>query len=306
MFKVVLWCHLNIVQRGVAVQIIERVLEAILFVVAAQSGLRLFEADGEAPVALARRLIRRRLPVTAIVITALLAAGGLLQAAWPGALDALRQQPQGAWWRTFTAPFVQTGGGLAGALFNIATAAIILALAEWQWGRLAAAAVWLTGAWAPVGDVAKLAGYHVSASHASAYSAGSSGATYFTAATLCAALLCGGPLLVRGTQSSGAGRARLLGLVGPAIALVMWIATNDGHGVLFTEGFVLGLLLRAALLALRIPPPPTASTPRAPATSAPHDPATDPAAFAPRDPAFTPGASLRSAASGRPAAASRS
>src|SRR5450631_406593 len=28
---------------------------------------------------------------------------------------------------------------------------------------LAAAAVWLTGAWAPVGDVAKLAGYHVPA-----------------------------------------------------------------------------------------------------------------------------------------------
>lgn len=272
-------------------QIVERVLEAILFVVAAQSGLRLFEVAGEAPLAVARRLIRRRLPVTAIVITTLLAAGGLLQAAWPGALDALRQQPHGAWWRTFTAPFVQTGGGLAGALFNIATAAIILALAEWQWGRLAAAAVWLTGAWAPVGDVAKLAGYHVSAANVAAYSAGSSGATYFTAATLCAALLCGGPRLAP---------ARLLGLVGPAIALVMWIATNDGHGVLFTEGFVLGLLLRAALLALRIPPP-TASTPRDPAApraatdpagphaatdrhAAPHA-AIDPVAIASREPA---------------------
>jgi hypothetical protein len=280
----VLWCHLNIVQRGVAVQIIERVLEAILFVVAAQSGLRLFEADGEAPVALARRLIRRRLPVTAIVITALLAAGGLLQAAWPGALDALRQQPHGAWWRTFTAPFVQTGGGLAGALFNIATAAIILALAEWQWGRLAAAAVWLTGAWAPVGDIAKLAGYHVSASNASAYSAGSSGATYFTAATLCAALLCSGPLLSAATPPfRGVGRAHLLGLVGPAIALVMWIATNDGHGVLFTEGFVLGLLLRVALLALRIPPPLTASTPAGPA-STPGEATSAPAALAPANP----------------------
>jgi hypothetical protein len=63
-----------------------------------------------------------------------------------------------------------------------------------------------------------------------AYSAGSSGATYFTAATLCA-------------------------------ALVMWITTNDGHGVLFIEGFVLGLLLRAALLALRVPSPPTATVP---------------------------------------------
>jgi hypothetical protein len=36
---------------------------------------------------------------------------------------------------------VQTGGGLAGALFNIVTAAIIVALAEWQWGRLVAAAI---------------------------------------------------------------------------------------------------------------------------------------------------------------------
>jgi hypothetical protein len=267
----------------VIVLIIERVLEAILFVVAAQSGVRLFEAAGEPPSALARRLIRRRLPVTAIVITALLAAGSLLQAAWPGALDALRQQPHGAWWRTFTAPFVQAGGGLAGALFNIASAAIILALAEWQWGRLAAAAVWLAGAWAPLGDVARLAGYHVSAASASAYSAGSSGATYFTAATLSAALLCGGPLLARAALLSGAGHARLLGLVGPVIALVMWIATNDGHGVLFIEGFVLGLLLRAALLALRIPPPPTASTPAGPA-SIPGEATSAPATLAPANP----------------------
>ncbi len=236
-------------------EIIERVLEAVLFVVAAQSGLRLFEQPGqqpgkqpgqqpgkqpgEPPLALARRLIRRRMPVTAIVITTLLAAGGVLQAIWPGALDALRQEPHGAWWRPFTAPFVQTGGGLAGALFNIVTAAIIVALAEWQWGRLLAAAIWLTGAWAPVGDVARLAGYHVSAADAFAYSAGSSGATYFTAATLCAALLC-----------CGTSRARLAGLAGPAIALVMWFATNDGHGVLFIEGFVLGLLLLAARTSL--------------------------------------------------------
>lgn len=69
-----------------------------------------------------------------------------------------------------------------------------------------------------------------------AYSAGSSGATYFTAATLCAAMLWG-----------GTGRLRLLGLVGPALALIMWVATNDGHGVVFTEGFVLGLLVWPAL-----------------------------------------------------------
>ena len=77
---------------------------------------------------------------------------------------------------------------------------------------------------------------------ASAYSAGSSGATYFTAATLCAALLC-----------RDAGRVRLLGLIGPAAALVMWIGTDDGHGVLFIEGFVLGLLPWAAPRTLGTP-----------------------------------------------------
>jgi hypothetical protein len=230
--------------------IIERVLEAVLFVVAAQAGIRWFSGPDEQVPALTRRLVRRRLPAAAIVITALLAAGCLLQAAWPGALQALRQEPSGGWWRNFTAPFVQTGGGVAGAAFNVASAAIIVALAEWQWGRVVAAAAWLTGAWAPVGDVAKLAGYHVPAASAAAYSAGSSGATYFTSALLCAALLC-----------AGTGRTRLLGLAGPVIALVMWITASDGHGVVFTEGFVLGTLLWAALHALRIAIPPAAGAP---------------------------------------------
>jgi hypothetical protein len=223
--------------------IIERVLEAVLFVVAAKTAIALFSAPDEPALVLGRRLSRRRLPVAAIVITAALIAGCLLEVAWPGALSALRAGPASAWWHVFTAPFVQDGG-VAGALFNIVTAAIIVALAEWQWGRLIATAIWLTAAWAPIGHLAGLAGYHVSAANATAYTAGSSGATYFTAGTLCTALVC-----------SGAGRARLLGLVAPAIALVMWIATNDGHGVVFTEGFVLGALLWAALRVLPVRPP---------------------------------------------------
>jgi hypothetical protein len=223
--------------------LVERMLEAILFITAARTGVRLLSQPDETAPALARRLARRRVPVTAIVITALLTAGCLLEVAWPGALATLRQAPDGAWWQTFTAPFVQDGG-VTGALFNLISAAIILALAEWQWGRLIAAVIWLTAAWAPVGDLATSAGYHVSAADVTAYSSGSSGATYFTAATLSAALLL-----------AGAGRIRLLGLVSPAIALVMWIVTNDGHGVLFTEGFVLGLLLWPACRALRITRP---------------------------------------------------
>jgi hypothetical protein len=228
--------------------IIDRILEGVLFAIAFRTGLRLLSQPGETPPALARRLGRRRLPVVAIVITAVLAAGCVLELAWPGALDALRQQPSGAWWQTFTAPFVQEG--IAGALFNVISAAIVLAMAEWQWGRLAATAIWLTGAWGPMGDLAQLAGYHVSAADVTAYSAGSSGATYFTAATLCAALL-----------GSAAGRARLLGLVAPAIAAGMWIVTNDGHGVLFVEGFALGLLLWAGRRALHLPAPADSTAP---------------------------------------------
>lgn len=44
----------------------------------------------------------------------------------------------------------------------------------------------------------------------------------------------------------------------------MWIATNDGHGVLFTEGFVLGALLWAGLRALRVRPPLASAAPDKP------------------------------------------
>jgi membrane associated rhomboid family serine protease len=222
--------------------LVERILEAVLFFIAARTGVRFLSAPDETWLAMSRRLTQRRLPVAAIAITVALTAGCLLELAWPGALDALRSDSSGAWWRVLTAPFVQEG--VAGAVFNVVSAAIIIALTEWQWGRLVAVAIWLTGAWAPIGDVAGVVGYHISAADTTAYSAGSSGATYFTAAALCAAMIWG-----------GTGRTRLLGLAGPAVALVMWIATNDGHGVVFTEGFVLGLLLWPALRGLGIPAP---------------------------------------------------
>jgi Rhomboid family len=243
--------------------IIERILEGALFAVTARTGIRLLSQPGESGPALARRLGRRRLPIVAIIITAVLVAGCVLELAWPGALGALRQQSPGAWWQAFTAPFVQEG--VTGALFNVISAAFVLAMAEWQWGRLAAAAIWLIGAWGPLGDVAQLAGYHVPAANVIAYSAGSSGATYFTAATLCAALLWTVP-----------GRTRLLGLVAPAIAAGMWIVTNDGHGVLFVEGFVLGLLLAGGRRVLRISAPVAGPAPAGPGAQPPasHQPMT--------------------------------
>jgi hypothetical protein len=211
--------------------IIERVLEGVLFVVAMNTGVNLLGPEKmDGGVSVLTMLRSHRFPVTAVVVSAALCLGSLLELFWSGALDALRNDPSGQWWRVLTAPFVQDG--IAGGVFNIVSAAVIVALAEWYWGRLISAGVWLLGAWAPVGKVAGLFGYHVSAHKVTVYTAGSSGATYFTAGTLCAALLL-----------SGIGRNRLLGLVGPAIALVMWAGFNDGHGVLFFEGFVAGLVM---------------------------------------------------------------
>lgn len=226
------------VRQGVAM-VVERIAEALLVVIALRAGIRVAASarrggstrglglEGE----IRTLVVKPRMPITAIVITGLLVAGALTQVLVPGAFDALRNDAGGGWWRAFTAAFVQDGGVL-GAIFNIVTAAVVLTLAEWYWGHLLAAGVWLLGAWAPVGELAGLVGYHVASTDVSAYSAGSSGATYFAAATLSAALVLG-----------GTGRERLLGLIAPAFALVLWVVLDDGHGVLFVEGGMLGALL---------------------------------------------------------------
>jgi hypothetical protein len=214
-------------------EIVERILEAVVLFAALRAGLALVElpwGDGQGR-ALRAELRRRPLPVVAITLMLALTAGLVVSLASPAALRALSDPPGAAGWRLFTAPFVQDGGVLGG-LWNVITAFAVLTLAEWAWGPVTAALIWLAGAWAPLGDLAALAGYHVSQSDVSAYSAGSSGATYFTAATLCAALL-----VLR------SGRARWANLAVPALGLVMWLATNDGHGVLMVEGFLAGLLL---------------------------------------------------------------
>lgn len=215
-------------------EIVERVMETVVLIAALRCGIALLGlpwGDGRGR-ELRADLRRRPLPVTAISLTVLLAAGLIVSLASPGALHALSQPPSGSGgWRWFTAPFAQDGG-VFGGLWNVITAFAVLALAEWSWGPVAAAVIWLVGAWAPLGDVAALVGYHVSQSDVSAYSAGSSGATYFTAATLCGALL-----------ALRSGRTRWAGLAASAIGLVMWLATNDGHGVVVVEGFVAGLLL---------------------------------------------------------------
>src|SRR4051812_24527543 len=78
---------------------------------------------------------QRRFPAVAVALTALIVGGLLLQAAWPGAMDALDSEPSRAgWWRPFTSVLMQSGG-LVGNLWNVVAVAIVAALAEWHWGR---------------------------------------------------------------------------------------------------------------------------------------------------------------------------
>jgi membrane associated rhomboid family serine protease len=212
---------------------IEGVPLAALIAAAINTGLQVFQShrrSGTPELSVADLVRARRRPVVAAVVTAALITGALAQVVHPGTLAALRDDPSAhQWWRPFTSAFVQEG--VAGAIFNIVTAAVVVALAEWLWGRSAAALIWFAGAWAPIGDLAHLVGYRVSAVDVTAYGAGSSGATYFTAGTLCAALLL-----------RGLGRDRLLALIGPAIAVLMWVLNNDGHAVMFLAGATLGLV----------------------------------------------------------------
>ena len=207
---------------------LERMLEGALIVIAIRAGAERCGFGEPSPPP-------RRRPVVAAMFALLLATGFVIGLAVPGAVDALAHTPGvGGWWRPFTAPFVQDSGIVGGA-FNLVTATIVIALLEWTWGRALAAGAWLAGAWGLCAALGRVVGYHVSGVDVAAYRAGSSGATYFAAATLSAALV------VHGT-----GRRRLLGLAGPAIAAALWVTANDGHGVVFVEGFAVGLVVSVA------------------------------------------------------------
>lgn len=223
--------------------LIARMLEGLLAVVAVLSGLVVLRnrADLDGRNHELWQLIRsRRFPIVAVVVTGILLAGCLAQAAWPGTLDALRNDGSAQWWRGLTAPFVQDGG-MTGAIFNLVSALVVLALSEWIWGRWITVLVWLAGAWAPIGDVVALFGYHTTETQQAAYAAGSSGATYTVAAGLCVALIVW-----------GGRRERWAGAIGPVVAAAMIALANDGHSVMFLAGTVIAILVRFVTLAARI------------------------------------------------------
>src|SRR5690242_7379198 len=107
-------------------------LSAILFNISTAALLVLMLRTGVLLVG--ESTIRHRpVPWAAVALTGLAVGAVLLQASWPGAMDALDNDPRRTgWWRVVTSVFMQNGG-VFGAVWNIATLAAISALAQWLW-----------------------------------------------------------------------------------------------------------------------------------------------------------------------------
>lgn len=203
------------------------VTTAALLVLMFKSGLALV---GEATVA------SRRIPWAAAGLTALAVAAVVTQLVWSGAMSAFDSDPaKSGWWRVVTSVFMQNGG-IGGVAWNIATLAVIAALAEWFWGAPLMVGLFATGILLPQ-HIDELFGQAGRSTDPRNF-AGSSGATYFLAATLAAALLLRGGDRKESPKESP--KEKLLALGVPAAGLAMWFAQSNGHGLVAVYGFVLG------------------------------------------------------------------
>ncbi|MFF5029955.1 hypothetical protein ACFY2J_37890 [Streptomyces collinus] len=204
--------------------ILFNVTTAALLVLMFKAGMLL--VDGEP-------IRRRPFPWAAAALTAVAVAAVLLQVTWPGAMDALDSDPRrSGWWRVVTSVFMQNGGILGGA-WNILTLAAIAALAQWFWRWPLMLALFAAGVLLPQ-QIDALFGETARSTDPRNF-AGSSGATYFLAATLAAGVLL----------TSSATKDRLLAASVPAAGLAMWLAQDNGHGLVACYGFVLGLAVLA-------------------------------------------------------------
>ncbi|MFD8141673.1 hypothetical protein [Streptomyces sp. NPDC059708] len=180
----------------------------------------------------------RPLPWAAIALTAVAVGGVALQLLWSGAMDALDADPaKSGWWREFTSVFMQNGG-LFGGLWNLVTLAAVAALAQWYWGGPLTLGFFLAGIVLP-GRIDALLGFGDGPGTDPRNFAGSSGATYFLGATLAVALLTH----TRARRS----KETALALGVPVLGLAMWLAQENGHGLVSVYGFALA----AAVWALR-------------------------------------------------------
>jgi hypothetical protein len=170
----------------------------------------------------------RSIPWAAVGLTAVAVGGVVLQYSWSEAMDELDNDPRRTdWWRVVTSVFMQNGG-IFGTAWNLVTLAVIAALAQWFWRGPLMSALFAAGILLPE-RIDALFGETARSTDPRNF-AGSSGATYFLAATLAAALLL----------TSGDTKERLLALSVPAAGLAMWLAQDNGHGLVAAYGFLLG------------------------------------------------------------------
>ncbi|MGI8902312.1 MAG: rhomboid family intramembrane serine protease [Solirubrobacteraceae bacterium] len=161
-------------------------------------------------------------PVPAIGLFALVAIPTAAQAIWPSVFGALRRDPHlitthHEYWRLLTSMLVQDGG-VAGAIFNLVTLAIVATLAAWFWGGPRT-----IGFFVVLGFVFDLMGVAYDQA-----GAGSSGATYGLVATIA------GFALVRGS-----GRLRLGCAAALAFGGLIW-AVGNIHGMAVVADGTLG------------------------------------------------------------------
>ncbi|MEU8585998.1 hypothetical protein AB0C59_03160 [Streptomyces sp. NPDC048664] len=200
-------------------------------------------------------LRRPPIPWVAVALTAVAVGGMVLQHSWAGAMDALDDDPRrSGWWRVVTSVFLQNGGVL-GAAWNIVTLAVVAACAQRFWRGPLTVALFAAGILLPE-RVDALFGDTGHSTDPRNF-AGSSGATYFLAATLAGALLLCAPAV----------KDRLLALSVPVAGLAMWLAQDNGHGLVAVYGFVLGVVVLP--LARRLPRTAVPAASRAPLGDAP-------------------------------------
>ncbi|WP_188273621.1 hypothetical protein [Streptomyces sp. CBMA152] len=191
----------------------------------------------------------RPIPWAAVGVTAVAVGAVVLQHLWSGAMDALDSDPRKAgWWRVVTSVFMQNGGLLGGA-WNIATLAAIAALAQWFWRGPLMLALFAAGILLPE-HIDALFGDTAPSTDPRNF-AGSSGATYFLAATLAAGLVL----------TSSATKERLLAVSVPVAGLAMWLAQENGHGLVSVYGFLLGAAVLPVAQRLRNRPMAAAAVP---------------------------------------------
>ncbi|ATL32520.1 hypothetical protein [Streptomyces formicae] len=195
---------------------------AALMVLMFKSGMLLI-GDGD--------VRERPVPYAALALAAVAVGAVVLQLSWSGAMDTLDGDPhEPGWWRVVTSVFMQNGG-VFGTVWNIATLAVIAALAQWFWGGPLMLALFAGGILLPQ-RIDALFGESAPSTDPRNF-AGSSGATYFLAATLAAGLVL----------SSTDPKARLMAVGVPVAGLTMWLAQENGHGLVACYGFVLGAVV---------------------------------------------------------------